>query len=177
MRSLKTDHRVLGEMLNQLTIQLGKPDLAWAFENLDLLWGSLAVHIRAENICLFPAILNAPRERFDANNKIPPYEQARTTIEQLRSEHNSFMSQLGQAMKELRAMIIHPESYSVEVTVPDIRNRIAVFADELHEHNKIEENQVYLWPALLLDQESLERLRVGVRSEIENLPSRFAWAS
>lgn len=177
MRSLKTDHQVLDEMLNQLTIQLAKPDLAWAFENLDLLWGSLAVHIRAENICLFPAILNAPRERFGTNNSIPPYVEARATVEQLRIDHNSFMNELGQAMKELRAMIIRPESYSVEVTVCDLRKRIGLFADALHRHTEIEEKQVYLWPALLLDQDSLERLKVGVRSEIENLPARFAWAS
>jgi iron-sulfur cluster repair protein YtfE (RIC family) len=172
-----TDHQVLDEMLNQLTIQLGKPDLAWAFENLDLLWGSLAVHIRAENICLFPAILNAPRDRFGSNKIIPPYEEARATIERLRMDHNSFMNQLGQAMKELRAMIIRPESYSVEVTICDLRKRISVFAESLHQHNEIEETQVYLWPSLLLDQDSLERLNAGVRSEIENLPSRFAWAS
>lgn len=177
MRSLETDHKVLGEMLNQLIARLGKADLGWGFETLDLFWGSLAIHIKAENICLFPAILNAPRERFGAANNLPEYDEARVTIEKLRTDHNFFMNQLGQAMKELRGIIIRPEDYPAETTIPELRKRVASVAEVLHQHNEIEERKVYLWPALLLDKEDLERLEVGVRTEIENLPSRFAYAS
>lgn len=175
MRSLKTDHEVLDEMLNQLIIQLGKPDLPWAFETMDLFWGSLAIHIRAENICLFPAILNAPRDRFGANG-VPKYEEARSIIEQLRNDHNFLMTQLGQSMKALRAIILHPE-YSIGVTLAELRERIESVADRLREHDAVEEQKVYLWPRTLLDPDTLERLDAGVRTEIENMPSRFAWAT
>lgn len=177
MRSLKTDHEILEEMLNQLKIQLGKPDLPWAFETLDLFWASLAVHIRAENICLFPAILNAPRERFGPANGLLEYDDAKATIEQLRNDHNYFMSQLGQAMKELRGLMIRPEDYPLEVTVTDLRKRIGSVGDLLRRHNTIEEEKVYLWPPQLLDDDSFERLQQGLRTEIENVPARFAWAS
>ena len=175
MRSLKTDHEVLDEMLSQLMIQLGKPDLPWAFETLDLFWGSLATHIRAENICLFPAILNAPRNRFGSQG-VPEYAEARGMIEQLRNDHNFLMTQLGQSMKALRALLLHPE-FSVGTTIPEIRDKMIAVRDRLKEHNHIEEQQVYLWPGVLLDRDSLEQLNTGVRTEIENMPSRFAWAS
>lgn len=175
MRTLKIDHEVLDDMLKQLIIQLGKPDLAWAFETLDLFWASLAVHIRAENICLFPAILNAASDRFGVDG-IPPYAEAKGIIEQLRNDHAFLMSELGQVMKALRAMIIHPE-YSAGITVTELRDRIVAVAERLEEHNGVEEEQVYVWPSGLFDRETSERLDIGIRSEIENMPSRFARAN
>lgn len=177
MRTLKSDHEVLGEIVNQLKIQLGKPDLPWAFETLDLLWGSLAIHIRAENICLFPAILNAPRIKFGEGNNFPEYEEVKATIDNLRSDHNFFMTQLGSAMKELRGLMIHPENYSMQDTVADLRRRINSVSDLLRVHNETEEEIIYRWPSLLLDDETLNQLEVGVRTEIENMPPRFARAS
>jgi hypothetical protein len=175
MRSLKGDHEVLDGMLNQLVIQLGKPDLPWAFESLDLFWASLAIHIRAENICLFPAILNAPRDRFGKRG-VPSYEEARAIIEQLKNDHNFLMTQLGDSMKGLRAMILHPE-YSVGISISELRDRIATVGDRLYKHKAVEEEKVYLWPAVLLNEDSLEQLNAGVATEIQNMPSRFAWVS
>lgn len=177
MRSLKSDHAVLEEMINQLTIYLGKADLPRAFESLDLLWGSLACHIRAENICLFPAILNAPRERFGAEHNFLEYEDAKAAIDQLRNDHNAFITELAQAMKILRSVMMHPETFVTEDPVIDLKNRIVSFKELLRKHNESEEQLVYSWPALLLDEDNLAQLEVGVKTEIENLPSRLAWAS
>lgn len=175
MRSLKLDHEVLDELLNQLIIQLGKPDLPWAFETLDLFWGSLAVHIRAENVCLFPAILNAESNRFGEGG-IPGFNEAKGVIEQLRNDHSFFMTELGQSMKALRSMIIHPE-YSAGMTVAELRERMIGVGERLQQHNAVEEEQVYTWPEALFDRETLDRLNTGVRSEVENMPARFAWAN
>ena len=177
MRTLKSDHAVLAEILDQLKIQLAKPDLPWAFETLDLFWASLAVHIRAENICLFPALLSAPRSKFGEWNNVPDFEAAKIAIEGLRADHCLFMTELGQSMKELRGLIIHPENYSVTDVVADLRRRINSLGELLHEHNEKEEEVVYRWPSLLLDDESLNQLEVGIVTEIENMPPRFARAS
>ena len=175
MKTLELDHRVLDEMLRGLIIQLGKADLPQAFEALDRFWASLAVHIRAENICLFPAILNSSPDRF-ATAEIGDYSEAKETIEQLRTDHSFFMSELGQAMKAVRSMIMYPE-YSAGMTISELRDRIIKLAEKLDEHNAIEETQVYRWPELLFDGETLERLSRGIRSEIENMPARFAMVS
>jgi len=167
---------VLGEILDQLKIQLTKPDLPLAFETLDLLWASLAVHIRAENICLFPAVLNAPRNKFGESNNMPDFEQVKATVDDLRSDHNHFMSELGVAMKEMRSLIVHPEHYSVAGVVAVLRRRLDNLEELLERHNEKEEELIYLWPSLLLDDESLSQLELGLVTQIENMPPRFARA-
>ena len=42
------------------------------------------------------------------------------------------------------------------------------------EHNRVEEQQVYLWPVALLTESELDTLREGMKREIENLPPRFS---
>jgi hypothetical protein len=98
MQTLKSDHAVLAEILDQLKIQLARPDLPMAFDSLDLFWASLAVHIRAENICLFPAVLNAPSSKFGANS-MPELDDVKTTIEGLRADHLIFYDGTRKAMK------------------------------------------------------------------------------
>jgi iron-sulfur cluster repair protein YtfE (RIC family) len=176
METLKSDHGVLAEILDQLKIQLAKPDLPWAFETLDLLWASLAVHIRAENICLFPAVLNAPRSKFGTSN-IPDFEHVKAAVDSLRADHNHFMSELGTAMKEMRGLILHPENYSIPDVVADLKRRLNSLEALLEKHNEKEEELIYLWPPLLLDDETLRQLELGLVTEIENLPPRFARAS
>ena len=58
-RLLAEDHAALGELLRAFLTQLDEGDTAGAFVHLDLFWARLAMHIRAENLHLFPAILNA----------------------------------------------------------------------------------------------------------------------
>jgi hypothetical protein len=47
----------------------------------------------------------------------------------------------------------------------------------LAEHNEKEEEILYRWPSMLLDEESFNQLEVGLVTEIENMPARFAPAS
>ncbi len=58
------DHQSLADLLNDLTSALnptsGQHDVVRIFRLLDLFWAKLAVHIRAENVCIFPAIETMP---------------------------------------------------------------------------------------------------------------------
>ena len=52
---LEDDHESLGQLLTELDGELAKHNFPRAFELLDLFWARLAIHIRAENLHLFPA--------------------------------------------------------------------------------------------------------------------------
>ena len=57
---LEHDHESLGQLLAELEAELAKPNIARAFELLDLFCARLAVHIRAEKLHLLPAAESAP---------------------------------------------------------------------------------------------------------------------
>ncbi len=58
------DHSELGRLIDDLLAALDEGNKALGFERLDLLWARLAVHIRAEHLCLFPSILDASPGKF-----------------------------------------------------------------------------------------------------------------
>jgi hypothetical protein len=68
---LEDDHASLGQLFAYLDEELARPDIARAFELLDLFWARLAVHIRAENLHLFPALANAPASLFTGKASLP----------------------------------------------------------------------------------------------------------
>lgn len=70
---MERDHELLGDLLQKLEGALERRDVVKSFSLLDLFWARLAVHIRAENVCLFPAIVNAPREIF--GRALPPFAE------------------------------------------------------------------------------------------------------
>jgi hypothetical protein len=72
---LEDDHESLGQLLTELDADLAKPNIARAFELLDLFWARLAVHIRAENLHLFPALASAPASRFTGKGGLPTSEE------------------------------------------------------------------------------------------------------
>src|SRR5437764_14237253 len=51
---LEEDHASLGGLIEELCAALDGSDVARSFALLDLVWARLAVHIRAEHLCLFP---------------------------------------------------------------------------------------------------------------------------
>src|SRR4030095_14850546 len=53
---LEQDHESLDQLLTELDAAVTKPGNPHVFELLDLFWARLAVHIRAENVRLFPAL-------------------------------------------------------------------------------------------------------------------------
>lgn len=56
---LAHDHSELDSTLAGLVSALFEGDAARSLERLDLFWARLAMHIRAENLYLFPALLRA----------------------------------------------------------------------------------------------------------------------
>jgi hypothetical protein len=52
------DHVALDRMLKELKAALARRDVIAGHAKLDLFWARLAVHIRAEHLHLFPAVLS-----------------------------------------------------------------------------------------------------------------------
>lgn len=174
---LLEDHESLAALLDDLKIALEKPDLLRAFELLDRFWARLAVHIRAENVCLFPAILNAPAKLFVAENGLPEIAEARAAIAQLRSDHNFFMDELAQAVKTMRELLSAEHHENEHEQMESVRRKISAVAGRLEAHNKLEEERVYRWPRIVLTPSELARLNDAVRFEIRNLPARLLQTS
>jgi hypothetical protein len=169
---LEHDHASLGQLLTELDAEMAKPNIARAFELLDLLWARLAVHIRAEHLHLFPALTEAPASRFTGEGGLPTFAEAQNVLAHLRSDHDVFMKELALMMKAMGAMIGNQLANVEEVE--DWRQRLTKIADRLEAHNLLEEHQVYTWPTLLFDQPKLAALRARIAHELNNLPPRFA---
>jgi iron-sulfur cluster repair protein YtfE (RIC family) len=171
---LEQDHESLSELLQDLKSGL-QQDAPRTFELLDLFWARLAVHIRAENLCLFPGILNAPRQLFRTGDSVPSFEEAKAAIESLRSDHNFFMDELATAVKTFREILASAQSpQHVTEQLETIRQRVNAVSLRLEAHNALEEVRVYKWPGLILGTAELEDLTVALRRELDNLPGRFA---
>src|SRR5215211_942934 len=56
-KRLADDHVAVGEVIKALQAALNSCDLKTAYAKLDLFWARLAVHIRAEHLHLFPAVI------------------------------------------------------------------------------------------------------------------------
>jgi Hemerythrin HHE cation binding domain len=169
---LEDDHALLGQLLTELEAELSKPNIARAFELLDLFWTRLAVHIRAENLHLFPALANAPASLFTGRGPLPASEDVHNVLARLRSDHDFFMKELALMIKAMREIAGSQQAHLEEVD--DLRERLATIAKRLEAHNLLEEKQVYVWPSLLFDEQTLARLCYQLRHELENLPPRFA---
>ncbi len=168
------DHKLMQEVLDDLTSLLQKRDVNWSFELLDLFWSQLAVHIRAENVCLFPAILNAPRDAFSEDRGLPPYQQVKSTIDSLRADHTFFVDQVAQVLRRIRELLADPEisRISLETALKDIQMTMESVAERLEIHWRLEEKQVYRWPELLLAPDQYELLTTVLSGEVEKMPRR-----
>jgi hypothetical protein len=172
---MEQDHAALGEVFRQLDLTLGEGDTVRSFELLDLAWARLAVHIRAEHLHLFPAVLNALAEEAGRDDPAKPsLREARACLERLREDHNFFMRELADAIKSLRELS-HVALNDDDSTGQKgaVRRKAIEVAARLDEHNRLEELKVYRWPARLLGPEAQVRLVESLRGELENMPPRF----
>jgi Hemerythrin HHE cation binding domain len=169
---LGDDHESLGQLLIELDGELATSGVARAFELLDLFWARLAVHIRAENLHLFPAIVNAPTSLFTGKGSLPTFEEAHKLLLRLRSDHDFFMKELALAVKRIRATADSQRVCAKEIE--KVRQRMIIIKKRLETHNRLEEKRVYMWPALLFDELTMTTLVDRLRHELENLPPRFA---
>jgi hypothetical protein len=171
---LEHDHEELGTILRDLFAAIDMSDAEESFRQLDLFWARLGVHIRAEHLCLFPAILlelnNGRKQR---GGDAPSLEEARQAIAHLRADHNFFMRELASATKQMRDLCAMPGGQSSANILQDVRRRVAAIRDRLDAHNKLEEERVYQWVNKLLSPREQTRLAAKLRYEIENLPPRY----
>jgi hypothetical protein len=170
---LAEDHEVLDKLLSALMAALDEGDVATAFARLDLFWARLAMHIRAEHVHLFPAILRALHgDTGERADETPATAEAREAIAQLHRDHDFFMHKLAGAIKVMRD---RRTTAGVDRTseIESVRQMIATVRDRLEAHNKLEEDLVYRLPAKLLTPEEQIALEVQILGELKNLPPRF----
>jgi hypothetical protein len=168
---LEDDHESLGHLLTELDAELAKPNIARAFELVDLFWARLAVHIRAENLHLFPALANAPASLLTGRAGLPTSEETQNVLARLRSDHDFFMKELALTIKVLRKIAGSQQAHLEEIEV--LRQRMTIIKKRLEAHNRLEEEQVYVWPSMLFDAQTIADLCDHLRRELENLPPRF----
>lgn len=168
---LEDDHASLGQLLSEVNAELAKRNIARAFALLDIFWARLAVHIRAENLHLFPALASSPAASLTKAGS-PTAEEVKNVLARLRSDHDFFMKELARMIKVMRTIAVSQEDHFGEVE--DLLQSLTRIASRLEEHNRLEETQAYRWPILLLDEQELVRLCDCLRQELQNLPPRFA---
>ena len=168
---LEDDHESLGQLLTELEGELAKHDFPRAFELLDLFWARLAIHIRAENLHLFPALANARASLFTGKGGLPTRDEAHNVLLRLRSDHDFFMKELARTIKAMREIANNQRPPAKEIA--GVRQRMIIIKKRLETHNRLEEEQAYTWPSLLFDEPMVARLSEHLRHELENLPPRF----
>lgn len=171
---LGEDHKQLDELLKAVLAALDNSETPTLFERLDLFWARLAMHIRAENLHLFPAMLNRLGDTAAERNELPPLTEVREAIGQLRDDHNFFMHELAASVKTIRTMIETSHSESHSQLIDQVRRSIATISKRLESHNEAEEKLVYKLPAKLLTPDEQLALVEGIRRELQNLPPRFS---
>lgn len=168
---LAKDHRQLDRLLGAVLAALEGENSFEAFETLDLFWARLAMHIRAENLHLFPSVLNkVKREDCESQLEYLPSREVQTAIERLTADHNFFMQQLSRAIRILRETPIASDSVVEFETVREIVGRVS---ERLSAHNDLEEMIVYQIPAKLMPREEQIELATLIQRELEKLPPRL----
>ena len=168
-RLLANDHREVDKVLRKLEIALEAEDVDSVYASLDLLWARLAVHIRAEHLHLFPAVLTASQK----SEQLPRADEAQTAIAKLREDHDFFMHELANAVTHMREIRSVSEAQVVRATLKVVARIVGEVKQRLTEHNEAEEMQVYRWLASMRDPAELAKLASRVSAELGNRPPRF----
>ena len=171
---LASDHDDLNKLLNELHAELETGDVVRSHAQLDLFWARLAMHIRAEHLHLFPAILkglNTDKAKDVA--QAPSLAEAQSTIEQLRRDHDFFMHELSRAIASLRNLLQATDRQMIGRQLEQVRATVTAVQERLSAHNSIEEDYVYLWPARLLSEVEQSALIERVEVELRKMPPRF----
>lgn len=142
---LVDDHSDLHRLLEQLKNALRERDGDTARSTLDLFWARLAVHIRAEHLRLFPAVIKA----------------AQTVVAQLCEDHDFFMRELASAVAAL------PDLNQVATIVKSVEERLAA-------HNELEESEIYALISSILSPEEQAQLASQINAELMKHPPRFS---
>jgi hemerythrin superfamily protein len=171
---LSDDHAQLGELLGSLLSALEGSDMEQVKALLDLFWARLAMHIRAEHLHLFPAVLRALSDPSMRNlGDGIPFSQAAEMVEKLRADHDFFMRELAAAMKAVRTLGGPIDQQSVARELDRVRSRVVAVSERLLIHNESEENYVYPWAETFIPDAEKPAWRGLLQAELENMPPRF----
>jgi hypothetical protein len=168
--SLVTDHEELDGLGRELFEAFDRGDAAEVLSKLDMVWARLAVHIRAEHLHLFPALLAAGGGVHVAGG--PSAREIEEALSRLREDHNFFMRELAACVEAVKRRAAGEQPTSAG-ELEAVRRRVLGVFERLGEHNRLEEEEVYLWPRALLGGAERDRLDAAVRKELEHLPPRF----
>lgn len=168
---LAHDHSELDAELAGFFTALAEGRTEQSFNHLDLFWARLAMHIRAENLHLFPALVRAA-EQPGSPRGTPSLKTVQTAVARLRDDHDFFMKEITAAVKVLRKLQRGQYPYAAAV-FPEVCERMTSVSQRLETHNAFEESKVYGWTCALLDKTEQETLVQSIQRELENLPQRF----
>lgn len=172
---LTDDHTEMDALLEELFDALETADVELIYKSLDFFWARLAMHIRAEHLHLFPAIIKAIKTQAAENNSsVPSLTEALNAINDLQDDHNFFMRELLAMIKLLRELRENKMNADFSKEISDVRETIISVKCRLEKHNETEETKVYLWADALLNQAECAALTVKMQREITNLPPRFS---
>jgi Hemerythrin HHE cation binding domain len=176
---LSDDHRAVHDVLKQVLTALPNKDVAASYAKLDLLWARLAVHIRAEHLHLFPAVINRLTGSIN-HAEAPDLSEAQAIVNKLRADHDFFMREFARAVGILGELKRLPDSADSETSFTSVHDAVLEVEKQLANHNELEENQIYRWASTILTEQEQMDLAMRINAELENRPSRFsveAWAN
>lgn len=171
---LSDDHSELDALLDKVFAALDDENIETIYKTLDFFWARLAMHIRAEHLHLFPAILKVVETQAAKNNRAPSIAEAQKAIDELQNDHNFFMRELLAMIKLLREWRETETDAVFSEQFTDLRVKMVLVKSRLETHNHQEETEVYKWLDLLLSSAERDALDERMKREITNLPPRFA---
>ena len=166
---LVDDHAYVDGFAGEIEASLRDGNIHALASKLDMFWARLAVHIRAEHLHLFPAILRA----FNRGDAINPANASLAEVEAsvagLRADHEFFMRLLASAVSLTRE---EPKDLPSDSFVL-IRNIVRAVETRLKTHNEIEETLIYPLTMGVLSEHEQVNLAGRIQAELMNRPKRF----
>ncbi len=172
---LSDDHADLDELFDDLLASSRAPEATdEIYRKLDTLWARLAVHVRAEHLQLFPALLQALDAKEGATPAaLPDFEEIRSLVDRLRDDHDFFMHELAGAVKNMRLVLEDGRREDAAELVGDVYAALVGVKERLAVHNELEEARLYRWAEAIFRDARGEDLKRRLGSELENLPPRL----
>ena len=164
-----SDHVEIDALLEDIFKSFGNSGSTEIFRKLDYFWARLAMHIRAEHLHIFPALIAFHNAHGPVGKRGEQLADVSSEIARLRDDHDFFMHELAEAIKAMSAITTENEAR----TIRDVQRRIQALALRLDDHNQREEQKIYPIISMLTVPGESGKLEASVKHELENPPPRF----